>query len=218
MFVDSDDALEDGAVEALMREYSKGGCEFVTATYRTMSEDGRSMRPKPVRARSHGAPWGRVYGREVWRDVCFPEGLWFEDTVQAYCVGPRFASRYLDVGVYRYRRRASSVTATCSASKRGADAYWVVEAMIGWCRRLGIELGQALYDQTVRQFGALALNRTAALDEAELRAFFACCCGLLEDVGEFRDLCTTMRGAWRDIDRSLRTQDFGLWKLACSAL
>ena len=105
-----------------------------------------------------------------------------------------------------------------SSQQKGADTYWVVEAMIDWCRALGIELDQRLYEQTLRQFGPLALARVAALDEEELRAFFACCCGLLESVPEFRGMSTEMGGRWRDVELALRTRDLGLWRLACCAI
>lgn len=217
MFVDSDDELEDGAVQVLMDAYHDGDCDMVTANYSVMDENGGHIRG-PRGRRSHGAPWGRIYSRELWRDVAFPEGLWFEDTVQAYCINRRCTEEYIEFPAVRYRKRGSSITCVSRMSKKGADTYWVVEAMLSWCRCLGIDLGQDLFNQTIKQFGPLAKSRVAALNDDELRTFFACCCGLLGSIAEFSTLTTTMDGAWRDIEASLRTRDYGLWKLACDAV
>ena len=217
MFVDSDDQLEKDAVELLAPAVISESCDFVTSNYRVMDANGRHLRALR-RKRSHGAPWGRVYSREVWRNLCFPEGLWFEDTVQAYCINGSWDERYVESFAYRYRQHGESITAKCSRSKKGVDTYWVVEAMLEWCRSLGIKFDQRLFEQTLKQFGPLALSRSAALSSNELCAFFICCCSLLESVPEFRTMSTEMDGRWEDIELALRTQDIGLWKLACQAV
>lgn len=217
MFVDSDDQLERDAVERLAPAVMSGSCDFVTSNYRIMNANGGHLKTLG-RKRSHGAPWGRVYSREVWRNLCFPEGLWFEDTVQAYCINGLWRERYVEAFVYRHRQHGESITAKCSRSKKGADTYWVVEALLKWCRSLGVKLDQRLFEQTLKQFGPLALSRSAALSSDELRAFFVCCCGLLRSVPEFETMSTEMGGHWGDIELALRTQDIGLWKLACQAV
>lgn len=40
LFVDSDDELEPEALDVLMAAYAEGKCDFVTASYSEMSEDG----------------------------------------------------------------------------------------------------------------------------------------------------------------------------------
>lgn len=217
MFVDSDDQLERDAVERLAPAVMSGSCDYVTSNYRTMGANGSNLKTLG-RKRSHGAPWGRIYSREVWRNLCFPKGLWFEDTVQAYCVNGSWREQYVESFVYRYRQHGESITAKCSRSKKGADTYWVVEAMLEWCRSLDIKFDQRIFEQTLKQFGPLALSRSAALSSNELCAFFACCCELLRSVPEFETMSTEMGGRWEDIELALRTQDFGLWKLACRAV
>lgn len=82
-FVDSDDMLEPGALEILADARESSCADIVTASYSNLSEDGRTVTPLSGK-RSHGAPWGRLYSREVWRGIDFPERYWFEDTVQGF--------------------------------------------------------------------------------------------------------------------------------------
>lgn len=110
VFVDSDDQLERDAVETLAHDVMSGSCDYVTSNYRVMDADGGNLRSLG-RKRSHGAPWGRAYSREVWRSLRFPEGIWFEDTVQAYCINGSWREHYVESFVYRYRKHGESITA-----------------------------------------------------------------------------------------------------------
>lgn len=216
-FVDSDDMLEPDAIEILCREYDKGGCDFVTADYRTLSADGSNLSSHKGK-RNHGAPWGRIYSREVWRRIEFPEGFWFEDTVQAFCIDSVFSNRYVDRELYIYRKHGESISKKCSRQKKGLDTYWIVEEMLDWCVVLGIELGQKIFDQTIMQMGPLMLTRTAALEQEELFALFSICCSLLASFPEFEGMQTTLGGRWEDILLALRTSNYALWRLAAMAV
>ena len=177
VFVDSDDMLCEGALQSLYDEWQRSSCDFVTASYEEMSEDGK--RPSPiVGTRSHGAPWARLYDREVWRGLEFPEGCWFEDTVQAFCIDRRFSESYLDKSVYLYRSNNEGITARCVSSKKGLDSFWVTEAMLDWADSLGLAYDQGMHDRLVYQLGPILYARCRALDGKEMRALFALACQL----------------------------------------
>ena len=124
----------------------------------------------------------------------------------------------MDQPLYRYRTNEKGISANCGTSKKGLDAFWVVDEMLRWCRELGVDFGQTLFDQTVRQLGPLMWDRTVALDRREKEALFVDCCELLYSVPEFDGLDCTMGGKWDDLLLSLRTGNYRLWKLAACAL
>lgn len=217
LFVDSDDELEPEALDVLMAAYAEGKCDFVTASYSEMSEDGTMVKPLPV-VRTHGAPWGRVYSREIWRKLEFPEGFWFEDTVQGYCISPTYREKYVGKALYRYRINRSGISSKCMETKKGLDTFWVVDEMIVWCRELGIEFNQGLFDRTLRQLGPLMRDRTLALDSRERAALFVASCELVSSIPEFADMEAGMGGRWNDLLLSLRLRNYQLWRLAVSAL
>ncbi len=216
IFVDSDDVLELDAIEVLLSAYDAGDCDFVTANYSVMNYDGSKV-TAPVGKRTHGAPWGRVYSREVWRNIEFPVGFYYEDTVQAYCVSPVFKERYIEQTVCRYRKHEKSITVISFSTKKGLDTFWVIDELLQWCRELGIKIDQTIFDQTLRQMGWFMLGRTRSLDENERRALFAACCNLFESIPEFADLDTTLGGKWTDVLLALRTHNYHLWILASLA-
>lgn len=171
VFVDSDDMLVPGAIDRLAKAYEQGGCDYVTASFDTMDEDGTHVE-HATGPRHHGGPVARLYSREIWRRLEFPEGYWFEDTVQAYCIAPKWREKYIDVPVYLRRRNRSSITFTSRRSKKALDTLWIVEEMLQWDEELGIPIGQELFEQTLLQFGPLLFGRTDALSRKEIEAAF----------------------------------------------
>lgn len=214
LFVDSDDVLEPDALEILISAFDEGGCDFVTANYSVTSQDGTAVVP-PLGRRNHGAPWGRAYSREVWRDLEFPERFWFEDTVQPFCIDTRYTERYIEQSVYRYRSNSKGISAKCASYKKSLDTFWIVGELLEWCRRLGIPFGQELLDKSLYQMGPIMLFRCSALSPCERKALFAASCDLLLSTHEFDGMSTTLGGRWDDVLLALRTRNYRLWLVAC---
>ncbi len=215
MFVDSDDLLKPGAIESLGTAIESAGTDIVTASYENMSEDGKRATPIEGR-RTHGAPWGRIYCREVWRDVDFPEGYWFEDTVQGFLIDPRFSQAYLDESVYLYRRNGEGITARCSSSKKGLDSFWVVEALLNRADELGIPYDRQMHDRVVHQLGPILWWRCAALSPVEKKALFVSACELYAK--RAGGMSCSRGGRWADLEKALRERNYPLWRLAIYAL
>ena len=214
MFVDSDDAILPRHIANLWTALEESGADIVSGRYRKMTESGKVLR-SVEKHRVHGGPCARLYKRDVWSDVRFPEGFWFEDTVQAYCIDSRFEEHYVDDAGYCYRMNAGSITSTCKASYKSLDSYWIVEEMLDWCRGLGIDLGQGLYDQTLHQFGPLILDRTSILNDDQRAGLFVLCSNLINTTEEFDGLRTSLGGRWRDLEASLRDGDYSKWLASC---
>lgn len=180
VFVDADDVLAPGALQVLYSKLKSTGVDYVTGMYRYVDERGRAI---PVgKKRPSGVAWGRIFDREVWRALEFPEGVWFEDTVHAYMVAPRFMEARVDDVVYSYRKQAGSITSTSRFSKRSVDTFFVTEAMLAWREAMGLPFDQQTYDQTLYQLGTLLANRTVALDDDESRCLFAIASNLIKTV------------------------------------
>ena len=70
MFVDSDDALAPGYLRAMKDRLDRTPADYVTSTFRYMSDDGMLGEQEKDRA-SWMAPWGRLYRRRVWMVFVF---------------------------------------------------------------------------------------------------------------------------------------------------
>lgn len=215
VFVDSDDMLKPCALELLGGAIDGSGVDFVTASYDNISEDGLTVTAIKGK-RKHGAPWARIYSRDIWKFIDFPEGYWFEDTVQVFLIDPLFTQSYIDESVYLYRRNGEGITAKCSSSKKGLDSYWIVEYMLDCLSSLHIPYSQTIHDKVVKQLGPILWRRCFALNDKEREALFVCACQLFAaKSGGFR---CSLGGRWNDLERALRDRNYPLWIIAVLGL
>ena len=88
MFVNSDDRLATMAIKNLF------DADVVAGNYRTVDEDGRlcreyknySLQEIKPEGNLYEQPWGKVYKAELFANLRFPEGYWYEDSIFAQIV------------------------------------------------------------------------------------------------------------------------------------
>lgn len=212
-FVDSDDILAPGHFQALWKGLDESGADFVSGVYSKLSADGRYLGQVEKR-RTHGGPCVRFYRRDVWNDVRFPEGFWFEDTIIAYCIKSRFREALVSDNGYLRRAHTASKTSNAGASPKGLDSFWIVKEMLYWCMELGIPL-ETVYAQTVRQFGPLIISRTGALEEEQMKCLLVCCADLLEKAYGRQRREGDLSARWALVERSLWSRNYRMWREAC---
>lgn len=213
-FVDSDDVLAQGHLAALVSDYIKGGVDYVNGLYTVMSKDGRLLQKGELH-RLHGAPWGRVYSRRIWDNLRFPEGYWFEDTVHAFCIEPKWRGREVADWGYCYRRNPLSISNTAKNANKSIDSYWIAEELLDWCHKLGVPFNQTLLNALIRQLGTVTLLRNLSLSSVERRCLFSLASHLLSSQRAFSDMRNTLGSHYADTERSLRTRDYKLWLYSC---
>ncbi|MFE0463656.1 glycosyltransferase family 2 protein [Kitasatospora sp. NPDC058965] len=195
-FVDSDDYLPEGALDAVLAEVRKRDFDVLLTHFEHVYPDG-STEPNPWRHLLAGSPLDRPDGatlREhpavlnsvlsVWNKVfrrAFLDGLgvqfgrgYYEDISVTYpALLAAGTLRYLDRSCYTYRRgRPGAITAT--ASPKHADAFAQYDAIFGFLDRRPdlADLRTPVFDRTVKQ--ALTVYDSPGLVPAELRPdFFA---------------------------------------------
>lgn len=217
MFVDSDDVIPQNAIEELSRAYYSDEVDYVTGLYSKLSGDGTKTFPIKGK-RTHGAPWGRLYSREVWRELEFPVGFWFEDTVQGFCIDSVYREKCIDVPVYLYRRNTSGISSTAGKSKKSLDTLWIVDEMLNWCDKLQIPMTQKMYDRVLFQFGRIMWWRTTALTGKEHKAMFVYASTILHRINQNGLFSTNLGGRWKDVEKGLVTKNYQLWRLAVASM
>lgn len=135
-FIDADDRIEPDFIESYVTALINMDVDFVSGGYSNLQEDGRKTGSTFSREYM-GTPWGRVYKREVWNDVRFPNGYSFEDTIFSYLIAPRFSNVLIHDDSYCYRHRKNSESRK-ERNKKSIDTYWIVEYVLAECKRLGI--------------------------------------------------------------------------------
>ena len=164
MFVDSDDYLLPGAVESLMSVAVDTSDDLVQGAYNVFYDDTQSVDhttrgvTSEVRSavyqagRLPGFAWGKVFKAELFKNIIFPPGMWYEDTIMGMCVFPLIKTySTVTFPVYCYRKRRGSITAS-QATPRALETWWVTEGIAREWKEMGVEKKQSLYDFMFCQF------------------------------------------------------------------
>ena len=211
-FVDSDDMLAQGHLMRLMKELrAHPEVDYVSGCYSLMNDEGEVM-GKGELSRTHGAPWGRVYRRCVWQNVRFPEGFWFEDSVQGMCIEPLYKGIDVDDYGYLYRQNSDSITHTYASSYKSIDAFWVIDELVRWWSSLCIPQTKKQRKTLLIQLGPVLFKRTLLLNEYERKCLFCLCCELWDSLRELSRCGQTGNQYLEDVALSLAKRNYMLWK------
>ena len=223
-FLDSDDQLAPGALEALMTAARAHGAALVEGAFALMDPDGKPLGLRPhkdgvvrPRADCYGYAWGKLIAAELFRDLCFPEGYLFEDSLQAQVLYPRLERQGLVAcglarETVRYRQNPQGIVRSSHGNPKSLDSLWITLALREDRRRLGYENDQAYYEYLLNML-LLTFRRTEALGDEAVQAVFALQRDLL--LREFSDF-STGRPDCGMLERAVREGDWGRYRLFCS--
>ncbi|MDE6555760.1 MAG: glycosyltransferase [Duncaniella sp.] len=149
-FLDSDDYLPDGALNALYTKAISGDYDIVQGSYIRLEGETKTY----VRSGNLlGFPWGKLFKADTFRHLCFPEGYWFEDTLLGLIIFPLSdpaRQAVIDAPVYVYFINQDGITQTSRKSQKTIDTVWVTRRLLEDRKTLG-KLTPADYDIFLRQ-------------------------------------------------------------------
>ena len=177
-FVDSDDMMADGAVEALLNTAFQYNADCVQGGFNRFSESGiKTGRVYPnkkddVKSSIAGFPWGKVFKSELWNGICFPDKYWYEDTVIRNVISFKIKVFYTisDI-VYLYRRNMAGVTYTALGKPKSIDTLWVYLRCYKDQQTLGFKWEQCDFESLLRHT-SLGERRISRLDIKIRKAAF----------------------------------------------
>lgn len=183
MFVDSDDYLVPGILEQMMHgilDYSadiavcgfeklEGGAfyKYPAVEKETVWTETRDM------MRIYGFAWGKIYKWELFDNVCFPEGLWYEDTIIHMEIFPRAKKMIVlpALGLV-YRRNPGSITACHEKTVRCLDTLWVMQAILQKRHESGLKCDSVIYEELLKHFTEVSWIRIRRQSQEIKEAFF----------------------------------------------
>ena len=160
MMVDADDVLLADAIEVLVSRADEKKAEIVEGKYirfRDYSEVNSisknqfsdqvleyEVNPWPV-LRSTGYSWAKVYNRELWTSLRYPEGYIFEDVITKFVLR-RKAKRIINLGsyVYGYHHDTNSSSHKLAGLKH-LDSIWVYPRIVSLCKSEGVHFDDVFY-------------------------------------------------------------------------
>lgn len=225
MFLDSDDSLCPGAIEALMRELEHGAA-IVEGGFNSVDPDGKVLSVKAhkegelkLRHDLEGFPWAKVYDSTLFDGICLPEGYWYEDSLMAQIIYPMAESQGLSAwgvnqSVYNYTINPAGITANSRKRPKCIDSLWITLQLHKDREKLGLEKDQAYYEYILNMI-TLSYRRTENQSEDVKKAMFVMWREFLEK--EFSCFETTRRNK-ATLQQAVRSGNYALYSAACKLI
>jgi len=219
MFVDSDDALEKGAIESLMATACEDDADIVEGNYVEIKNGRAALRHVHDEAHVNGTvklgqPWAKVFRAEMFSRIGFPEHYWYEDSIGAFLLYPT-AKRVsaTDKPVYRYLINPKGISATSRGKAQTLDTLYITEALLRDDEQTGLlsaEL-QSLYEHMFIQI-RINFNRTFWLGERVRQSVFLVSCELME---RYFSGCATNVASSEPLEQAVRTRNYKAYTISC---
>lgn len=218
-FVDSDDVLPQGAIQALMKtavekdaDIVEGGFYHLTGSEKKKQPHVDSLIQVNAEKSLRGQPWGKVYRSSLFASLHFPEGFWFEDSINSFLIFPMVKKAYrVPDYVYIYRIQPESITRTAPSKPKCVDTYWITEMLVSERKELGLPQNEDYYNKLLWQI-MLNGKRVTKMPEDIQKNVFALNCSLVEKDLTAGSVCHK----YRPLLKTLRKSDYGAYKLFCS--
>ena len=217
-FVDSDDRLAPGAIEALMSIVLKedalivegGSYSLSSGKLYTYYKHNQIECVSPL-GNLKGYPWGKVFRSDIFANLIFPEGYWFEDSIMAFLIYSQIKTAYLipDI-VYVYRDNPQGISNTANKRPKCIDTYWITERLMEDREALSLDKDMAYYEQIMNQI-ILNYKRVRFMPVEIRQSIFILTKNLLEKhLGELNP-----PSKYKYLIETLEKSDFGAFELSC---
>ena len=219
MFLDSDDALCPGAINALLETAFAHDCDIVEGGAYHFSNADKGVHFKHEENQQvsnalgvlHGQPWAKVFKARCLENLSFPEGFWFEDSIFSFLVYPVAKTVcVIEQMVYMYRQNQSGITATFSGRPKSIDSYWITEALMAERASIGLKNDSRFLTKFFKQL-ILNYKRISGMPENLQESAFVLSCALMQ-----QHFSSQVFSASRcPLKQILLKKDWGAYKLYC---
>lgn len=188
MFLDSDDLLCGNCIQKSYEEIIKNNLDIIEFSFLRFQDDETidlnsiKMVSEPVvvteyneiLSQSTGYAWGKIYKRELFENIRFPEGVLFEDGIIHKLVF-RLCTKYMHLGCvgYLYRDAPNSITKSIKNKNLVWDHLYMIKYCIDEAERLNFPIDNLFFRQIVLESGLMMKNRSFYLDSKDLLFVFS---------------------------------------------
>ena len=220
MFVDSDDKLHSNAIQSLLTSAFTNNSDVVEGGFNKFTNDKLLFKKthntnNDLKALGNlfGFAWGKVIKSTLFKNIIFPEGYWYEDTVISYLIYTQCKEvSTVDDIVYWYRENPKGITNISKINKKSIDTYWILEQMLEDMKFLDISYTQDIYEETLRQV-KLNFTRTRRMDDLTQKSIFTLTANIFQT--QFTDFKTQV-DIFKDLEKSLKTNDYKQYFQFCT--
>lgn len=231
MFVDCDDIVHDDIVETLMNKAYSENYDMVMCAHNLSKErNGAIYEIVPNVYPKYnligykngdeimnlaGLPWCKVYKREIWNNVRFFPGYWYEDTIIQFLIFMQCKNyAYIPKIEYEYKwyEKNFSHTQGNSASPKSIDIYWLLIEILEQYKKNNMPVDDRLYTLVLRHISTYYYGSVKNLDSKVVEALFVLAKDLYSEYKPNHKV--KLPFMLRQVEKSFDNNDIELWKLA----
>lgn len=231
MFVDSDDVLCQGTLEALMNMAEKTDADVVDSGHIRFADSAQKGFRRKIVAKLYdsmqkpqvlpynekalgmtGFPCGKIFRSTLFKGIEFPQGYWFEDTIVGMIIVPmcsRIAT--LDIISFRYRMNPDSISHQFTKSLKTLDTLYITLQLLKDRETLGVTIDQKFYDFMLRQLQHNFVRVSHFTEKVKQAVFIIQRDLLLERFADY----STANPRLKPIEKYLRADDYVGFRLWC---
>jgi len=226
-FVDSDDIIDSEGLQTLWMAARENDLDLVDGSIVRLENPNQylyrykkyvaNVKNEPVPISVSGMAMGRLYRRDLWKNVRFPESFWYEDTAILYLIFPRVV-RYGTIPdvTYHYRYNPNGQSKSVKNS-RVIDTVYIIPKLLKLASDMGVDLGR-VRTLTLWQESRFVYERVSPLgDDSLLQAAFVCA---MESYRAYYSTCPGDQDSklLRMICTSFLSKDYELWRFSSRIL
>lgn len=231
MFIDCDDTVHNDIVEVLMsKAYSQDYDMVICAHNLAKEKDGKVYEIVPnvyplcnligykngdEIMNYPGLPWCKVYKRELFNNVRFFPGYWYEDTIIQFLIFPQCKSfSYIQKVEYEYRwyEKNFSHVQNKAVNVKAIDGYWLLREIIDRYEEIGLKNDEVFYTLLLRHISMYYYFGIAKLDPKVVEALYVVAKELYDKYKPNKKV--KLPYSLRQVEKAFDNNDFELWKLA----
>lgn len=145
-FVDSDDLLAPDAITNWLDAAYRYDADVVEGSFLRRLENGKvfggvkwDKEAVENKSKMQGVAWLKIYKAELWQDIIFPVGYWYEDTIICGLIQP-LVKKYVQIPdyVYYYTLNKSSISFNSRGRAKSLDNLYITKSVLNDADKLGL--------------------------------------------------------------------------------
>lgn len=220
MFVDSDDYIAETCIDKLMKAATTDDYDLVKSGYiEFSSETNQEIKKiqyintvitetnKLELEKVKGHAWGCVVKRELFYNIRFPVGYWYEDIIMKLLVFPECKKiKIIDDILYYYRINLNGLSRKTQKQKsyKCLEQYYLVEKSLDKYQHLDISVNNYTYNNILNELSTILWLRIRKLDSKTKKEVFILSCNIISQINYRNN---------SEIEKIMLKKDYTKWQL-----
>ena len=191
-FIDSDDYIANDYIEKLLNQAYEGNYDMVKGSYYEFNSENNDITKKIIFNNQiiekenlselkniKGHAWSSVIKKEIFDNVRFPVGYWYEDMVMKMLVMPKCNKiKITDDIVYYYRINRNGLSRKVQKQKKYKclEQYYLFEKLLKKYKEMNLPNQEYMYYNMLHELGTVLWLRTRSLPKDDRKNIFKLAC------------------------------------------